>query len=70
MALTSDLLCKSIIAQTAVYCNEKGVNLHLKTRIDRPNQTAIRFLLFRIPTIRNSQLGMFAVLRIVNIIYH
>ena len=41
-----------------------------ETRIDRPNQTAIRFLLFRIPTIRNGQLGMLAVLRIVNIINH
>lgn len=25
IALTSDLLYKSIIARTAVYCNEKGV---------------------------------------------
>ena len=37
-------------------------------RIDRPQQTAIRFLLFRIPTIKNPQLCMFSVLRISNII--
>ena len=35
---------------------------------NRPHQTAIRFLLFRIPTIKHPQLCMFSVLRISNII--
>ena len=40
----------------------------MQTRIDRPHQTAIRFLLFHIPTIQHPQLCMFSVLRISNII--
>ena len=40
----------------------------MQTRIDRPHQTAIRFLLFRIPTIKHPERCMFSVLRWGNII--
>ena len=62
---------KSIFLSVIILAGKLRFSLvteYTQTRIDRPHQTAIRFLLFRIPTIQHPERCMLTVLRINNII--